>query len=54
MLHIVLVGNLTIGYHAVGPFENYAAAQLYVDTQLARPTLGFIFALYPPEVSDAP
>jgi hypothetical protein len=53
MHYILLLGNLTVGYHAVGPFPSYGAAKHYAETRVAE---GFwhIFQLYPLEERDAP
>lgn len=50
-MHIVLVGNLTNGYHAVGPFEDYAGALDWAERFVVG-TNWFIFAVYPADTEN--
>lgn len=46
--HAVLVGNLTVGFHLVGPFPTYFAARDYVEVNVG-PGHWNIFKLERPE-----
>lgn len=47
--HMILVGDLTTGYHAVGTFDSYVQAYDYAEKWIACPTKWAIFALFKPE-----
>ena len=47
--HILMVGDLTTGYHAVGPFGNYTLAYEHAKEHIADETKYFIFSLFSPE-----
>lgn len=49
--HVVFCGNLTVGFHAVGPFDDYEQAFLYATSAIAAGHW-FIFAVYPPDVEN--
>ena len=48
MGYVLLVGDLTTGYSAVGPFGNYTLAYEYAQRHVADQTKWFIFKLYAP------
>lgn len=47
--HMILIGDLTTGYHAVGTFDNYSLAFEYAEKWIECPTKWMIFALFKPE-----
>lgn len=49
MPHIVLVGHISVGFHAAGPFPDYEACESFIDRCLELPEHGQIFELLPPE-----
>lgn len=47
-MYVLLIGNLTVGYHAVGTFSSYDAAHTYARRHVAE-GLWYIFTLHQPE-----
>lgn len=52
-MFVIALGNLTVGYTVVGPFETYEAAERYAADHVAD-GYAYIFRVYPPETRDAP
>ncbi len=46
---ILLVGDLTTGFHAVGPFGNYTLAYEHAKEHIVDATKYFVMYLYSPE-----
>ena len=49
-MHVVIVGNLSVGHHAVGPFDSYAAALRFCGQYVRKKSLCCVFELVPKEV----
>jgi len=50
-MHILLVGNLTVGFYAVGPFKDYTAAVEYAHKHVGH-GYWYVFEVTPPEAPD--